>query len=297
MKEVKVAFVAPGQGFTSWEDGLPLLEQSPSTEKIYSQVFKATGVDIVQVCESASHIEDTAIVQPAALGIGVARAQVLREKDINPDYLIGLSAGEFTVAAISGALSLPDAARIAQQRGAFQMEAAGGKGGAITALHRRPLNIKSLLHGLEGTYASNFHAPNVTGFSYLHSNYDQLVEKLKEQGARVRDVKNLKFPPHTPHVMDAQKKLAELLKKKGVVRDATVPIIAIRNARPSSKARSIRKNLIWQTTQPTRLNDAVNQAIRAGVEEFYDLGPGDSISKLLGNIVTNDAIRIVPVSK
>lgn len=293
MREVKVAFVAPGQGFTSWEDGLKLLEESPDTEKIYEAVHQATGIDVIEVCRSTEPVDDTSVVQPAALAIGVARAEALKSKDINPDYLIGLSAGEFTVAAISGALSLSDAAQFVQKRGQYQMEAAGNLGGAITALHRKPINIGAIMQGLEGVWHANDHAPTITGFSYLHEHYETLKARLAAQGAKVRDVNNLHFPPHGDAVIGAQRRIAELLGRRGAIKDASTAIISIRTAKVMRKARTIRRNLVWQTTQTTRLNDAVNQALRSEVEAFYDLGPGDAMTKLLGNIVTQENVMVI----
>lgn len=295
MREVKVAFIAPGQGIESWESGLRLLDEGPKTINIYEQVYDATGVDIIEICRSTEPTNDPEVVQPAALGIGYAQAEVLKDRNIDPDYLIGLSAGEFTVAAISGALTIKEAAKMTKQRGIFQNEEAGGLGGAVTALHRRPLDIKSIMHELEGVWPANMHAPTITGFSYTHENYQELRDRLAKQGARVRDV-NIPFPPHGDAVKKAQDRLAELF-KRGLVKDAATNIISIRTARATKKARTIKHNLIWQTTQPTKLNKAVLFAIRNGVEDIYDLGPGDSITKILGHILVDHAdIRVNPVS-
>jgi [acyl-carrier-protein] S-malonyltransferase len=294
MREVKVAFVAPGQGVEKWESGLRLLDESPRTAEIYETVHDATGVNIVDVCNSTMPVIDPAIVQPAALGIGVAQAEVYRDRGIEPDYVIGISSGEFTVSAITGALSLKDAAYISQQRGLYQMEAAGGLGGSVTALHKRPLDLKSLLNDLEGAWPANFHAPDVTNFGYLMESKEKLVERLGAQGARLREV-NVPFPPHGDVLRNAQERVALLLSPRRTVKKANTKIISIRTAKPMRRARAIRHNLIWQTTEPTQFNKAVLMALKKGVEDFYDLGPDDICTKLLGRIIIDPNIRINPV--
>ena len=283
--------MAPGQGIEDWASGLDLLDRSPETARIYEEIYDVTQVDIIDLCRSDNPSTDPGVVQPAALGIGVAQANILAEEGVRPDYLIGLSAGEFTVAAISGALRLKEAAYISQQRGVYQAEAANGTGSAVTAIHKRPLDIKTLLKDLPGAWPANFLAADLTTFSYLHGSYDTLVERLIVQGARVRDL-NMPFPPHGISVKEAQDRLAILLSKRGTVKDASTQIISIRTAQASKKARTIRHNLIWQTTEPTQLNRAVNKALEMGVEEFYDIGPDNSITKILGRIINNNNIVI-----
>src|SRR3989344_536292 len=118
----RIAFLAPGQGIDSWADGKILLDQSNETHRIYEKVYDATGVDIVHICDRDEPVNDSSIVQAAALGIGVARANYLKESVVNADYLIGLSSGDFTNAVISGAMTVEDGALIAYERGIYQNE-------------------------------------------------------------------------------------------------------------------------------------------------------------------------------
>lgn len=298
----RTAFLAPGQGIDSWADGLVLLDQSNETHRVYERVHDVTGVDIVDICERNEPVNDSSVVQAAALGIGVARALYLKELGVNPDYLIGLSSGEFTVAVIGGAMSVEDGALIAYERGIYQNEEAGGKGGAVVAIHgRRALKIQEIIRGLEGVNVLGFNSPIKTGFAYLHEDYEELVNRLRgnPEVRRVLDIPNLNFPPHGPAVEKVQKRLADLFKsmrlKRAVVNDTATPIIATKTARAMKRARTIQHNLIWQTTNPTNLKNGINFAVNRGVEDFYDLGPGETMSKLLGDFSLRENIRVHPV--
>ena len=79
------------------------------------------------------------------------------------------------------------------------------------------------------------------------------------------------------------------------VKDATIPIIATKTARAMKQARTIQHNLIWQTTNPTNLKSSVYFAVNRGVEDFYDLGPGNIMSKLLGDFSLRESVRVHPV--
>jgi malonyl CoA-acyl carrier protein transacylase len=298
----KVAFVAPGSGINDWKDGLELLERSPKTEEIYDDVKTATGVDIIAICESKEDPVDPSNITPAALGIGVARANVLNELGIKPDFLIGLSSGEFTVAAIAGSMTVKAAAVFVKERGQSQNEVAGGKGGSVAVIHEHralpDAQIKKLLAGFKGSHAGGFNTPLMTTFSYISEEKDDLIAKLLASPGvrRVREVNNLSFAPHGPAVEETRIFLAHLfeqMRKKGVVvRDATTPIIATRTARPMQKARTIRYNLIWQTTEPTNLRGGVEYADKKGVTDYYDLGPDIHMGRMLGNFALGPEVVV-----
>jgi [acyl-carrier-protein] S-malonyltransferase len=301
----KVAFLAPGSGIKDWEDGLELLERSSKTEEIYAEVKEATGVDIIAICEKDEAPTDPSIIQPGALGIGVARANALEERGIKPDLLIGLSAGEFTMLAIAKSLTVKAAAKTVKYRGESQAIVAGGKGGALAVIHERralPDNVvKQLVKGLKGSHLSGFNTPLMTVFSYINEEKELLREALLDQPGvkRVLDVGNLNFAPHGPAVDGARIMLANFIRqmrRQGIVfKDAAIPIVATRTARPMQKARTIRYNAIWQTTEPTDFLGCVEYADRSGVTDWYDLGPDAHMGRMLGNFALAPDATIHPV--
>lgn len=289
--------MAPGQGVKNWNDGLDLVKNWPRAEHIYDRVLKATGVDVIEVCESSEPITDPSVIQPAALAIGYARADFLRNEIVKPDYLMGLSAGEFTVAAISKALSLEDAAMLAHKRGLFQQQVAGGRGGSVLVMHHRGSTqikkIEKAIEDLQGVNIANYHTPLKTGIAFCHESYQELKERLSIPGIRkVIDVANLHFPPHGPEVSKAQEMLSTLFRQSVTVKNAAIPIVANKSGRLMKSGRTIKKNLIWQTTSPTQLSKGMAYLINKGVEDYYDLGPDSSMSKLLGDFVSLYGINV-----
>lgn len=294
-------YVAPGSGLKDWNYGIDLARKWPPAEHIYDRVLKATGVNIFAVCERAQNepIDQPEISQPAALGIGYASADFLRHNVASPDYLMGLSAGEFTVAAISGALSLEEAARLSHSRGAFQQKVAGGQGGSVMVLHHRgrgpAKRIKEAINGLPGAHISNFHTPFKTGIGYTNEAYaNGLKKRLNLPGVRrIIDIPNVSFPPHGPNVEKAQEMLSHLVDTTSRFKDSTVPIVANKTGRLMQSGRTIKKNIIWQTTSPTQLNRGMAYLISKGVEDYIDIGPDNSMEKLLGDFVTLHNIRLL----
>jgi malonyl CoA-acyl carrier protein transacylase len=295
MEEIKIAFVAPGQGVDDWSSGRKLLEQYPDiVQPIYGRIEHATGVDIAQVGLNDEDV-NTSVAQPAAVGIGYAHSKVLESQGIRPDYVIGLSAGEFTVSAIIKSMSLENAAITSRQRGILQDLEAGGRGGVMVAIHREPLNIKRVTKVVSSAYRSNVHNPIMTGFGYLKEQEAELEAALKEQGARVKIVKSLKFPPHGRYVKGTRKALKKIITDRVPISDSETAMISIRNGKIINKARQVRRSLVWQTTQPTRLDLAIQTAIDQGVTEVYPLYPGNTIRPLLGWYANKGLISLLPI--
>jgi len=293
MREVKVAFVAPGQGVDDWSSGLRLLETEPGiVEPIYERIKRTTGVDIEDVGTRNELDIPTEIAQPAAVGIGYAHFKVLEAQGIRPDYAIGLSAGEFTVAAIIGSMVVEKAAIYSMRRGVSQNREAGGQGGVVIAIHRKPLDLGAIKKSAKHTYRSNVHNPIMSGFGFLNKDKGQLVEALEAQGARVKDVESLTFPPHGRYVRQTRRELSRMLKPR-TLKAAEIDMISIRNGKIINKPRQIRRSLVWQTTKTTRLDKAIQTAIDNGVEEVYPLMPGDTIAPLLGWYASKNFIKLM----
>ncbi|MGO4429628.1 acyltransferase domain-containing protein, partial [Streptomyces sp. MCAF7] len=115
----RVAFVFPGQG-AQWQGmALELLTSSPA----FSERLRAcdtalrplTGwsvIDAIRGGEGAPSLEDVEVVQSALWAVMVSLAAVWRSVGVEPAAVIGHSQGEIAAAAVAGALSLEDAARV-----------------------------------------------------------------------------------------------------------------------------------------------------------------------------------------
>ena len=289
----KVAFYAPGGGVQTFEDGLELLNRSEKTADIYDEVGDATGVDVREVCRSKVVIEDPAVMQTTNVAVGYARANALNEVGVYPNFVIGVSSGEFTAAAITRAMALYDTAQAAFQRGTDQQEEAGGLGGGFVVFHdrRAPSRkvkraITSALADFEHSHLGGDHTPLKTMVTYATAEKEDLSRVLSEIPGvkRVLNLNGLLYPPHGKFVAGTQGKLETLIEslhKDGRIKDATVEMISTRTAKPMKKARTIGRSLVLQTTQPTNLRGGVTYVVNRGVLDHYDLGAGNSMSNSL----------------
>ncbi|MDC3985913.1 type I polyketide synthase [Polyangium jinanense] len=89
--------------------------------------------DLVQPAAS-SRFDDTVFVQPLLFAVQVALAETLRAYGVEPDAIVGHSAGEVAAAYVAGALDLADAARVIHHYSRVQAGAAGPGAMAVVEL-------------------------------------------------------------------------------------------------------------------------------------------------------------------
>jgi [acyl-carrier-protein] S-malonyltransferase len=73
--------------------------------------------------------------------------------------------------------------------------------------------------------------------------------------------------------------------KETELRDAEIPVYANVTAAPVTKASDIRELLCRQLTAPVRWEQGVRNMAGDGASEFYELGPGKVLQRLVGRTV------------
>ncbi|MGW0518433.1 type I polyketide synthase [Crossiella sp. NPDC003009] len=130
----RVVFVFPGQG-SQWRGmAVELLETSPVFAARITECAEAlaefTGWALLDVLRSGD-FDRVDVVQPALWAVMVSLAALWRSYGVEPAGVVGHSQGEIAAAAVSGALSLRDAAKVVALR-SKAIRALAGKGGMMS---------------------------------------------------------------------------------------------------------------------------------------------------------------------
>ena len=137
-REGRLCFVFPGQGCQWAGMGLELLEHSPvfaermrSCSEALAPYVDWSLEEVLRAGEGAPSLERVDVLQPALFAVMVSLAELWCSYGVKPDLVIGHSQGEIAAAAVAGALSLDDAARVSALRGKALSKLAG-KGGMVS---------------------------------------------------------------------------------------------------------------------------------------------------------------------
>ncbi|MFJ8396935.1 SDR family NAD(P)-dependent oxidoreductase [Streptomyces sp. NPDC094144] len=208
--------VFPGQG-TQWVGmGAGLLESSPVFAARLRECADALApfvdFDVVEVVRAGGSLDGVGVVQPVTWAVMVSLAEVWRSLGVVPDAVVGHSQGEIAAAAVSGALSLEDAARVVALRaGVIGRELAGLGGMASIPL---PLaQVEERLAGAEWAGRLSVAAVNGPSSTVVSGDADaitEIVAAYQGEGVRARQVP-VDYASHSAHVERIEAELLDVL--------------------------------------------------------------------------------------
>ena len=123
----KIAFCFPGQGSIEAGMGRDIAEAVPAGDgRLPSAAARrpaSTSSGSASTAE-AEELVDTAVQQPALVATSLAVLAAIRERGIEPDYVVGHSVGEFAALAAAESMSVEEAIALVRERGIAMAEAA-----------------------------------------------------------------------------------------------------------------------------------------------------------------------------
>ncbi len=132
----KIAFCFPGQGSAEAGMGRDIAEAVPSALAVFERGSRASGLDLERLCFHGEQEEllDTAVQQPALVATSLAILAAIRDRGIEPDYVVGHSVGEFAALAAANAMTDEEAIELVRERGIAMAEAAAQHPGSMAAI-------------------------------------------------------------------------------------------------------------------------------------------------------------------
>ncbi|MGW7189022.1 type I polyketide synthase [Streptomyces sp. NPDC054838] len=264
--------VFPGQG-TQWVGmGAGLLEASPVFADRLRECAQALApfvdFDVVEVVREGRSMDRVDVVQPVTWAVMVSLAELWRSLGVVPDAVVGHSQGEIAAAAVCGALSLDDAARVVALRAAVIGRELAGLGGMASV----PLPLAEVEARLDG-WAGRLGVAAVNGPSstVVAGDADAIAEFVaaaQAQDIRARQVP-VDYASHSAHVERIE---AELL-------DVLGPIMPQRPAVPfySTVTGGLLSEPVLDATywyrnlrQPVRFEETVRALVAKGFGTFVE---------------------------
>ncbi len=288
----RTAFLFPGQGAQSVGMCQSLCQTLPAAKRLFDEAAEVLGFDLLDVCVNgpAERLNATDISQPALYAASLAALESLRQSE--PDAFTdcvaaaGLSLGEYTALAFAGAMSFRDGLRVVQRRGqAMQAASVATPSGMVSVIGLEASQVEELVRDARSAgklELANYLCPGNLVVSGTIAACEALERIANAKGARtIRLAVAGAF--HTDIMRPADRQLAEVL---GTIELKTprIPVWSNVDAQPHTDPAEIRQLLVRQVLQPVRWEESMRNLLAAGVERFYEIGPGRVLAGLLKRV-------------
>ena len=288
----KAAFLFPGQGAQVVGMGVALCQTLPAARELFDRASEILGYDLLAVCAEGpkERLDSTANSQPAISVASLAALKSLEQSE--PDAAgecvatAGLSLGEYTALTFAGALTFEDGLRLVRRRGEAMQAAADARAGSMVSilLLEQPqveaIVARASEHGL--VRIANYLCPGNLVVSGEKVACDEVRRLADEARARTMPLA-VAGAFHTALMQPAVESLTQALATTRIA-EPRVPVWANVTALPYSDVTQIAPTLARQVVEPVRWEQTMRGLLDAGIERFYEIGPGRVLAGLLKRV-------------
>jgi [acyl-carrier-protein] S-malonyltransferase len=276
------AFLFPGQG--SQKVGM----DSGLGRARFDEADRVLGFALSKIIAEGpeEELQKTAFTQPAILTVSLAMADRMT---VQADVVAGHSLGEWSALVYAGALSFADAVKLVHLRGQFMQEAVPVGVGAMAAIIG--LEAKTVADTCreaspdesDACQPANFNGAGQVVIAGHKGAVERAMALAKQKGAKLVKALPVSAPFHSALMKPAAEKLARALETIEISAPR-IPVYSNVTAQLHGEPASIKEKLVAQVTGSVRWEESVQALAQSGVDEAYEVGPGNVLRGLCKRI-------------
>ena len=278
---MSIAFLYAGQGSQHPGMGADLYETYPQFRAVLDGADLDFDVKEVSFQDSRGVLNETRYTQPCMVAFAVGVTQILNHEGIRPDYVAGLSLGEYSALQAAGVFTPQQAISLVAFRGKVMAEAAKDVPCGMTAV--LGLDREKLEQACEQASAlgvvciANYNCPGQLVIGGHQEAVDEAARLAKEMGARRCMPLKVSGPFHTPLLKPAGDALAEKFKGE-TFGEMQVPVLFNCLGREMGPDDTIPALLERQVQSSVYMEDTIRRLAELGVDTIVEIGPGKVLS-------------------
>lgn len=283
----KIGFVYAGQGSQVVGMGKSFYDNYQIAKDVFDNID--LDIDVKKICFEGpiEELSKTSNTQPCMVTVAIIATRLLKENGIVPDYVAGLSLGEYSALNAAGVLTDNDAIDLVRFRGQAMERAAAGiesKMFAIIGLDRELLNeAVNEAKDLGFVAIANYNCPGQLVIAGEVDAVTKASELALEKGARRAIPLNTSGPFHTELLAPASKELKEKFITV-TFNEMQIPVVFNSSAKELEPGTSIAKMLEKQVMSSVYFEDSIRYMISKGVDTIIEIGPGKVLSGFIRKI-------------
>ena len=280
----KKAFIFPGQGSQYVGMAKDLFDKSVEAKEMIKTADDILGINLSYIMFNGpeDELKQTQYTQPAIFLHSVILSSLIRTVDANA--AAGHSLGEYSAYVTSGAIQFHEAIKLVRARGVAMQEAGNqNKGSMAAVIGLDPEKVESICSEASNTgivQCANFNSPGQIVISGSLDGVRKAMELCKFAGAKMVKELVVSAAFHSPLMLSAKEKLNSALEKTNFY-NPKFPVYTNVTAKPVDGVAEVKSKLYEQITAPVRWEETIKNMINDGIEEFYEIGPGNVLQGLL----------------
>ncbi|MBK9097827.1 MAG: ACP S-malonyltransferase [bacterium] len=283
----KRAFIFPGQGSQYVGMAKDLFDKSVEAKEMIRTADDILGINLSYIMFNGpeDELKQTQYTQPAIFLHSVILASIIRTIDANA--AAGHSLGEYSAYVASGTIQFHEAIKLVRARGLAMQEAGDENKGTMAAIiGMEPDKVENLCTEASANgvvQCANFNSPGQIVISGSVAGVQKAMELCKSAGAKMVKELVVSAAFHSPLMLSAKEKLNTALSITNFY-NSKFPVYTNVTAKAVKGVTEIKNKLYEQITAPVRWEETIRNMIDDGIEEFYEIGPGNVLQGLVKRI-------------
>ncbi len=279
---MKTAFLYAGQGSQTVGMGKDLYEKYGSFREVFDRA--ELDFDLKKTCfeDPENVLNLTEYTQPCMTAFAAGVNAVFDELKIpGPDYVAGLSLGEYSALSKAGVFDPQDAIKTVAYRGKVMADCSKGTDSGMTAILALPVEkIEECCKAAEKegvVQICNLNCPGQTVIGGEKAAVDKAAALCMEAGARRAVELKVSGPFHTSIMAPAGEKLFRYFDKV-TFNEMKIPVLFNYLGREKADSDSIQELLKLQVQRSVKMEDTIKRLFELKTDTFVEIGPGKALS-------------------
>lgn len=280
---MSTAFLYAGQGSQHAGMGSDLYCAFPEFRKAFDSAN--LDFDLKKICftDPDNVLIQTQYTQPALVAFACGMTAVLKHMGLQPDYVAGLSLGEYSALEAAGVFDSKTAIETAAFRGKAMAEASKGINCAMTAIigldekALLPCCLEASAETKEIVSICNYNCPGQLVIGGTSSAVEVAARKALLAGAKKCVPLAVSGPFHTSYMKPAGDSLRKYFSSI-IFKTADVPVLFNYTGDENPDNIAIPDLLVKQVQNSVKMENIIRRLFELGTDTFIEIGPGKTLS-------------------